>query len=181
MRAISEGGSGATYQEMADSMGIPAQTAVVELDDSLRRAGVRDRLQVFASGKLSSPDRVALALCMGADAVNIARGLMIAVGCIQAQKCHTNQCPVGVATTDPKLMNALVVEEKRYRVANYILALRGGHALAGGCRRTAIANGVRSPPRRPPGRARSNAIGGGDLPVPGRLNRRSCESNEQAG
>lgn len=139
MRAISEGGSGATYQEMADSMGIPAQTAVVELDDSLRRAGVRDRLQVFASGKLSSPDRVALALCMGADAVNIARGLMIAVGCIQAQKCHTNQCPVGVATTDPKLMNALVAEEKRYRVANYILALRAGTVSL------AAAAGLRSP------------------------------------
>ena len=54
----------------------------------------------FASGKLFSPDRIAIALAMGADLVNIARGMMISVGCIGAQKCHTNHCPVGVATTD---------------------------------------------------------------------------------
>jgi glutamate synthase (ferredoxin) len=121
-----EGGSGATYQEMADSMGLPLRSGVVELDDALRRFGVRDRLKIFASGKLSSADRIALALCMGADAVNIARGLMITAGCIQAQRCHTNQCPVGVATTDEGLMRALVVEEKQYRVLNYLVTLRAG-------------------------------------------------------
>jgi len=65
-----------------------------------------------------------LNVSLGADAVQIARGLMIAVGCIRAEKCHTNKCPVGVATTDPKLQKALVIDEKRYRVTNYIVRLR---------------------------------------------------------
>lgn len=134
-----EGGSGATYREMADSMGLPLFPALVSLDDALRRSGLRERVKIFASGKLTSPDRIALALCFGADAVNIARGLMISVGCIQAQKCHTNKCPVGVATTDEKLMQALVIEEKRYRVLNYITTLRAGLASL-----TAAA-GLRSP------------------------------------
>ncbi len=121
-----EGGSGATYQEMADSMGLPIESAIVLVDDALRRAGVRDHVKLMASGKLSSADRVAVALALGADAVNVARGLMISVGCIQAQKCHTNECPVGVATTDEELMKALVVQEKRHRVANYVITLRAG-------------------------------------------------------
>lgn len=120
----SEGGSGATYQEMADSSGLPVLPALVVLDDALRRAGVRGRVRIFASGKLVTPDKVALALCLGADAVNIARGFMISVGCIQAQRCHTNTCPVGVATTDEHLMKALVVEEKQWRVLNYVITLR---------------------------------------------------------
>ena len=85
---------------------------------------MRDKVTVIASGKLFSPDRIAIALSMGADVVQIARGLMIAVGCIGAQKCHSNECPVGVATTNPKLQKALVVDEKRYRVTNYITTLR---------------------------------------------------------
>lgn len=121
-----EGGSGATYQEMADSMGLPVRSGIVEADDALRRHGVRDRVRIIASGKLSSADRIALALAFGADAVAIARGLMISVGCIQAQRCHSNTCPVGVATTDESLMKALVVEEKQWRVLNYVVTLRAG-------------------------------------------------------
>ncbi|NNL67320.1 MAG: FMN-binding glutamate synthase family protein [Myxococcales bacterium] len=121
-----EGGSGATYREMADTMGLPIRSGLIEADDALRRAGVRDRVRIFASGKLFSPDAIALALCTGADAVNVARGLMISVGCIQAQKCHTNACPVGVATTDEKFMRGLVVQEKRWRVLNYVVTLRAG-------------------------------------------------------
>lgn len=135
----SEGGSGATYQEMADSMGLPVASGIVEVDDSLRRYGIRDRVRVIASGKLTSPDRIALALALGADAVAIARGLMISVGCIQAQRCHTNECPVGVATTDERLMRALVVDEKQWRVLNYVVTLRA--ALAS----LAAASGLRAP------------------------------------
>ena len=119
-----EGGSGATYQEMADSMGLPVASGIVEADDALRRHGVRDRVRIIASGKLTSADRIALALALGADAVAIARGLMISVGCIQAQRCHSNECPVGVATTDERLMRALVVDEKQWRVLNYVVTLR---------------------------------------------------------
>lgn len=88
--------------------------------------GLRDRITLFASGKLVTADKIAVALALGADCVNIARGLMFNVGCIQAQVCHTNRCPVGVATTDPKLQHALVVDEKSFRVTNYIISLREG-------------------------------------------------------
>ncbi len=129
-----EGGSGATYREMADTMGMPLRSGLAEADDALRRAGVRDRVRLIASGKLFSPDAIAIALCLGADAVNIARGLMVSVGCIQAQKCHSNGCPVGVATTDEKLMQGLVVDEKRWRVMNYVITLRAGlNSLTAAC------------------------------------------------
>lgn len=121
-----EGGTGATYPELADSVGLPLWAALPIVDNTLKAYGIRDEITVFASGKLFSPDRIAVALALGADVVNIARGFMIAVGCIQAMRCHTNQCPVGVATTDPRLQKALVVEEKKYRVANYVLALWEG-------------------------------------------------------
>ena len=119
-----EGGSGATYKAMADSVGLPIIPALMIANRLLCQYGIRDRMKIIASGKLFSADRIALALSLGADAVQVARGLMIAVGCILAEKCHTNQCPVGVATTDPKLQKALVVEEKRYRVTNYLVGLR---------------------------------------------------------
>lgn len=119
-----EGGTGATYQSMADSVGLPIKPALMIAHQTLLKYNMRDKITLIASGKLFSPDRIAIALAMGADVVQIARGLMIAVGCIRAQKCHSNDCPVGVATTDPKLQKALVVEEKRYRVTNYIVTLR---------------------------------------------------------
>ena len=85
-----EGGSGATYQEMADSMGMPIKSGIIYCDDALRKNNVRDRVKLFASGKLFSPDKIAIALASGADLINIARGMMISVGCIGAEKCHTN-------------------------------------------------------------------------------------------
>ena len=121
-----EGGSGATYQEMADSMGMPIKSGIIYCDDALRKNNVRDRVKLFASGKLFSPDKIAIALASGADLINIARGMMISVGCIGAEKCHTNTCPVGVATTDPHHQKALVVDEKKWRVLNYVITLRNG-------------------------------------------------------
>lgn len=119
-----EGGTGATYQAMADSVGLPIKPALMIAQRLLKKYGIRDKITLIASGKLFSPDRIAIALALGADIVQIARGLMVAVGCIGAQKCHSNECPVGVATTNPKLQKALVIEEKRYRVTNYITTLR---------------------------------------------------------
>lgn len=121
-----EGGTGASYQELADSVGLPIKSALPLMDYALRKYGVRDQVKIIASGKLFSPDRVAIALAMGADLVNIARGFMITVGCIQALKCHSNACPVGVATTDPDLQKALVIDEKKYRTANYLISMRKG-------------------------------------------------------
>ncbi|MEK3935641.1 FMN-binding glutamate synthase family protein [Sporosarcina sp. FSL W7-1349] len=121
-----EGGSGATYQDLADSVGLPLHSSLVLLDDALRKYEVRDRVKIIASGKITTPDKAAIALAMGADLVQIARGFMISVGCIMAHRCHTNDCPAGVATTDRKLQEGLVIEEKKYRVANYILTMREG-------------------------------------------------------
>jgi glutamate synthase domain-containing protein 2 len=94
---------------------------------------------LIASGKLFTPDLVAVVLGMGADLVNIARAFMISTGCIMAQRCHTNTCPAGVATTDDHLQRALVVEEKMYRVTNFLVSLREGLF------RLAAAAGIESP------------------------------------
>ncbi|MHC0039529.1 glutamate synthase-related protein [Pseudoneobacillus sp. C159] len=129
-----EGGSGATYKFMADSMGLPIKPALMIVDETLKKHGVRDKVKIIASGKLFSADRIAIALSMGADLVQLARGMMIAVGCIGARKCHSNDCPVGVATTNPKLQRALVIEEKQYRAANYVISLREDlFSLAAAC------------------------------------------------
>lgn len=121
-----EGGTGASYQELIDSVGLPIKSALPILAATLKQYGVRDRVKIIASGKLFTADRIAIALAMGADLVNIARGFMITVGCIQTLKCQSNICPVGVATTDPDLQKALVIDEKKYRTANYLITLREG-------------------------------------------------------
>lgn len=120
------GGSGATYYELAASVGLPTFTALPLVDEMLKKYGLRDDTYIIASGQLVTPDKIAIALCLGADMVNIARGFMLSVGCIMAQVCHTNNCPAGVTTTDPKLQEGLSIEEKKYRVSNYLIALRQG-------------------------------------------------------
>ncbi|MED0588888.1 FMN-binding glutamate synthase family protein [Bacillus subtilis] len=122
----SEGGTGASFYELADTVGLPIMTALPIVDTLLKQYGLRSQLKIFASGKLLTPDKIAVALALGADFVNIARGMMFSVGCIRALVCHTNTCPAGVATTDPKLQKALSVEEKQHRVCNYVISLREG-------------------------------------------------------
>lgn len=121
-----EGGTGATFQELQDGVGLPLFTAAPIVSGMLEQHQIRDKMKIFASGKLITPDKVAIALGLGADLVNIARGMMISVGCIMSQQCHLNTCPVGVATTDPKKEKALIVDEKQYRVTNYITSLHEG-------------------------------------------------------
>jgi glutamate synthase domain-containing protein 2 len=121
-----EGGTGATFQELADTVGLPIRSALPIVDEMLKKYDIRDQVKLIASGKLITPDKVAIALAMGADLVNIARGFMISVGCIMAQVCHNNTCPVGVATTNQQLQEGLDVEEKHYRVCNYVISLREG-------------------------------------------------------
>ncbi|ASK62029.1 hypothetical protein CFK37_07585 [Virgibacillus phasianinus] len=120
------GGSGATYYELAESVGLPTYAALPLLDDLLKKYGLRERTKIIASGQLVTPDKIAMALSLGADMINIARGFMLSVGCIMAEVCHTNNCPVGVATTNPDLQKALSIEEKKYRVCNYLITLREG-------------------------------------------------------
>src|SRR5699024_10423913 len=121
-----EGGTGASYQELTDSVGLPIKSALPILDRTLKKYGVRDQVKIIASAKLFTPDRIAIALAMGADLINVARSFMISVGCIQTLKCHTNACPVVVATTEPNFQKAVVIEEKKHRVGNYLITLRKG-------------------------------------------------------
>lgn len=121
-----EGGTGATFQELEDGVGLPLLTALPIVSGMLEKYGIRDKIKIFASGKLITPDKIAIALGLGADLVNVARGMMISVGCIMSQQCHLNTCPVGVATTDPKKEKALIVDEKQYRVTNYVTSLHEG-------------------------------------------------------
>ena len=89
------------------------------MHNTLRGAGLRDKIKIGASGKLVTAFHIAKTLAIGADWVNSARGFMFAVGCIQAQSCHTNRCPTGVTTQDPIRQRALVVPNKATRVANF--------------------------------------------------------------
>ncbi|MBW2244151.1 MAG: FMN-binding glutamate synthase family protein [Deltaproteobacteria bacterium] len=114
-----EGGTGAAPIEFSDHMGMPLLEAIVLVNNALIGIGVRERIRVFASGKRITSIALAHAAALGADAVNSARGFMLALGCIQAQRCHTNRCPVGVATQDPRLAHALHVENKAERVERF--------------------------------------------------------------
>lgn len=114
-----EGGSGAAPQALADHMALSIDEALPRVVDALIEAGLRERVRVVAAGKLVTSARAAWAIACGADFVNTARGFMFALGCIQAMRCHTNTCPTGITTHDPKLQRGLVVAEKRERVAHY--------------------------------------------------------------
>ena len=118
-----EGGSGAAPQALADHVGLSIDEALPRVVDALVAAGLKQRVRVVASGKLVTSARAAWALCVGADFVNTARGFMFALGCIQALRCHTNTCPTGITTHNPRLQRGLVVEEKYLRVANYARGL----------------------------------------------------------
>ncbi|MBL8488153.1 MAG: FMN-binding glutamate synthase family protein [Rhodocyclaceae bacterium] len=116
-----EGGSGAAPQALADHMALSISEALPRVVDSLVESGLRDRVKVIAAGQLVTPAKAAWALACGADFVNTARGFMFALGCIQALRCHTNTCPTGITTHDPRLQRGLVVEEKWERVRHYCL------------------------------------------------------------
>lgn len=114
-----EGGTGAAPIEFSDRIGMPLTEALVLVHQSLVGAGLRDRLRIIASGKLVTGFEMGSACALGADGINSARGFMLALGCIQAQKCHTNTCPVGVATQDEGLARSLVVPSKAERVSQF--------------------------------------------------------------
>ena len=114
-----EGGTGAAPIEFSNSMGMPLRDGLAFAVDTLRGYGLKKDIKVIASGKVFSGFHMARLFALGADMINSARAMMMATGCIQALECHTNRCPVGVATQDKGLMKGLVVEDKATRVANY--------------------------------------------------------------
>jgi glutamate synthase domain-containing protein 2 len=114
-----EGGTGAAPLEYEDHVGTPLTEGLLNVHNALVGVGLRDQVKVGASGKVATGIDVVKRLVQGADYTNSARSMMMAVGCIQAQLCHTNTCPVGVATQDPKRARALDVPSKTDRVFHY--------------------------------------------------------------
>ncbi|MFP9098739.1 FMN-binding glutamate synthase family protein [Flavobacterium sp. RHBU_24] len=114
-----EGGTGAAPQEYSDHVGMPLRDAVAFVYDCLTGFGIKDQIKIICSGKVVTGFDIIRALSIGADLCNSARGMMFALGCIQALECHLNTCPTGVATQDPALVKGLVPEEKSVRVARY--------------------------------------------------------------
>jgi glutamate synthase domain-containing protein 2 len=114
-----EGGTGAAPVEFTNRVGTPAVEGIVLVHNALVGFGLRDRIRVIAAGRVTTGFGVLKALMLGADLVYSARGMMLALGCIQALRCNANVCPAGVATQNPHLEAGLVVADKRRRVAAF--------------------------------------------------------------
>jgi glutamate synthase domain-containing protein 2 len=114
-----EGGTGAAPLEFTDHVGAPLQEGLRLVHNTLVGVNLRDRIKLGCAGKVVSGFDIARAFAMGADWCNSARGFMFALGCIQAQACHTGHCPTGVTTQDPVRQQALVVPDKTTRVYNF--------------------------------------------------------------
>ena len=115
----SEGGTGAAPVELTDHMGMPMLEGLRLVHNTLVGLNLRQHIRLGASGKIISGFDVMRTVALGADWCNSARGFMFALGCIQAQTCHTGNCPTGVTTQDPKRQIALVVPNKSERVLNF--------------------------------------------------------------
>ncbi|MER3330137.1 MAG: FMN-binding glutamate synthase family protein, partial [Candidatus Kapaibacterium sp.] len=98
-----EGGTGAAPLEFSDSVGMPLQPGLIFVNKTLIKYGLRDKINLVASGKIVTAESILKNLAIGADICNSARGFMFAVGCIQALRCNTNNCPTGVATQEEGL------------------------------------------------------------------------------
>jgi glutamate synthase domain-containing protein 2 len=111
-----EGGTGAAPLEFTDHVGAPLQEGLLLVHNTLTGLNLRPRIKLGCAGKVVSAFDIARAMALGADWCNSARGFMFALGCIQAQTCHTGACPTGVTTQDPLRQRALVVPDKTERV-----------------------------------------------------------------
>ena len=115
----SEGGTAAAPLEFEDHVGMPLTFGLTTLHNALVGSGLRTRIRIGASGKVATGSDVVKRLIQGADYTNSARAMMMAAGCIQAQRCHTGTCPVGVATQSAYRQRALDVGDKSLRVLRY--------------------------------------------------------------
>lgn len=114
-----EGGTGAAPLEFMDHLGMPLRDGLTFVHAALVGANIRDRIRIAASGKIVSAFDMARVMALGADWCNAGRGFMFAVGCIQAQQCHTGNCPTGVTTQDPTRQRGIVVPAKGERVMQF--------------------------------------------------------------
>jgi glutamate synthase domain-containing protein 2 len=111
-----EGGTGAAPLEFTDHVGAPLQEGLMLVHNTLTGLNLRSRIRLGCAGKVVSAFDIARLMALGADWCNAARGFMFALGCIQAQACHTGNCPTGVSTQDPSRQQALEVPSKTERV-----------------------------------------------------------------
>ncbi len=114
-----EGGTGAAPVELTNSVGMPLRGALHFVHNALLGIGVRDQLRIIAAGKVLSAFHMVRLMALGADTVNQARGMMLALGCIQSRRCNTDKCPTGITTQNPSRYKQLDVTDKGVRVANY--------------------------------------------------------------
>lgn len=114
-----EGGTGAAPMEFSDSVGSPLEDGLSFVHNTLIGFDLRQHIRLIASGKIMTGFNIFSRMALGADLCNSARGMMLALGCIQARRCNTNHCPTGVATSNEELMYGLVPGDKKLRVANY--------------------------------------------------------------
>lgn len=114
-----EGGTGAAPLEYSNHVGEPLESALLFVHNSLVGCNIRDQIKIICSGKIITGFDMILHIALGADVCNSARGMMISLGCVQSRQCNLNTCPTGVATQSKRLQYGLVVEDKKYRVANF--------------------------------------------------------------
>jgi glutamate synthase (ferredoxin) len=119
-----EGGTGAAPLVFADHVALPFKVGFTRVYRTFAERGLQDRIVFAGSGKLGFPHAALFAMAMGCDLVNVGREAMMAVGCIQAQRCHSGHCPTGVATQSPWLTRGLDATSKSERLANYVMTLR---------------------------------------------------------
>lgn len=114
-----EGGTGAAPVEYSNYIGTPLESGLVFVHNALVGIGLRDKIHIICSGKVTNGFDMVTNIALGADTCNSARGMMMAVGCVQSKQCNANTCPTGVATQNKRLQYGLVVDEKKFRVANF--------------------------------------------------------------
>jgi glutamate synthase domain-containing protein 2 len=119
-----EGGTGAAPLIFTDTVSLPFQLGFARVYSTFARKGLQESVVFIGAGKLGLPDNAVVGFALGCDMVNVAREAMLAIGCIQAQKCHTDTCPTGVATQNAWLSHGLDPELKSVRTANYVGTLR---------------------------------------------------------
>jgi glutamate synthase domain-containing protein 2 len=119
-----EGGTGAAPLVFTDHVALPFKQAIARVYREFAMAGLKDKVVFIGSGKLGFPETALFAFALGCDMVNVGREALLAIGCIQAQRCHTGHCPSGVATQNRWLMHGLDPTLKSARLANYIITLR---------------------------------------------------------
>jgi len=119
-----EGGTGAAPLTFSDHVSLPFKVGFSRVFKKFAAAGIADRIVWVGAGKLGFPEESLLAMAMGCDMISVGREAMLAIGCIQAQECHTGHCPTGVATQNKWLMRGLDPTDKSARLANYLVTLR---------------------------------------------------------